>query len=148
MTCGRGRQSFLRAAMAACIAIAMVAAAPVFAQEAVTQAQPEAAPAPDKKIVNNPFTPGGVTTSEQTITRKEVLKLIAEMETRLRKELSGDINSEEINKLIQNAAGGMSASPANMIGCVNGVPLYRDDTGALTLGTKEPEEVKKQRCGS
>ncbi|HRJ12863.1 MAG TPA: hypothetical protein PKW15_06435 [Alphaproteobacteria bacterium] len=117
---------------------------------------PPAAPAPaadggaqpDKKIVNNPFTPGGVTTVEQTITRKEVVRLIAEMETRLRKEMGGDINSDEINKLIMNAAGGSAKGPTNLIGCVNGVPLYRDDEGALTLGTKEPEEVKKQRCGS
>lgn len=108
----------------------------------------EQTPPADKKIVNNPFTPGGVTTMEQTITRKEVMKLIAEMETRIRKEMSGDINTDEINKLIMNAAGGAGGTPMNFIGCVNGVPLYRDDEGSLTMGTREPEEVKKQRCGS
>lgn len=142
--------------IAACLSSVFLATA-VYAQQAVAPAPndappPAAAPEttePNRKIVNNPFAPGGVTTTEQTITRKEVLKLMSDMETRLKRELSGDINTDEINKLIQNAAGGAGGnSPANMIGCVNGVPLYRDDAGALSLGTKEPEEVKKQRCGS
>lgn len=165
-TCGRARREISLLGIAVCVLVFVLNIFPAYAQEAITQApppaantappsspapqDPAAAPQPDKKIVNNPFTPGGVTTSEQTITRKEVLKLIADMEARLKRELSGDINSEEINKLIQNAAGGMGGAggPANMIGCVNGVPLYRDDEGSLTLGTKEPEELKKQRCGS
>ncbi len=163
ITYGRGWQNFCRLGVVACISVLIATTGPVLAQEAITQtppvnesAQAEAPPAPnapatpDKKIVNNPFTPGGVTTAEQTITRKEVTKMIADMESRLRKELSGDINSAEINKLIQNAAGGAGGmgNPVNFIGCVNGVPLYRDDEGSLTLGTKEPEDMKKQRCGS
>lgn len=139
---------FLSSILLTGIANAQQAVAPPPPNDAPPVAAPEAN-APEKKIVNNPFTPGGVTTTEQTITRKEVLKLMADMESRLKRELSGDINTDEINKLIQNAAGGGGmSSPANMIGCVNGVPLYRDETGALSLGTKEPEEIKKQRCGS
>jgi hypothetical protein len=110
---------------------------------------PPATPKPDQKIVNNPFAPGGVTTFEQTITRDEVVKLLAEQEARIRKELSTNINSEEISKLISNAAGsqqGMMINSDNFIGCVNGVPLYRDEDGGLALGTQETEEAKKKRC--
>ncbi len=112
---------------------------------------PPTPPKPDQKIVNNPFTPGGVTTLEQTITRDEVIKLLAEQEKRIREELSTNINSEEISKLIANAAGSpasVMAGDISFIGCVNGVPLYRDDEGALSMGTQETEEMKKQRCPS
>ena len=107
------------------------------------------APADDKnqKIVTNPFTPGGVTSNGQIVSRDELDKLLAAQETRLKKELGGGVTQEEISKLVANAAGGtVVRNPDNFIGCVNGVPIYRLDDGTLNLGTREAEEVKLIRC--
>lgn len=102
----------------------------------------------DQKIVNNPFTPGGVTTRAKNISREDVEKLLSEQETRLKKEFgSNSVTQSDIAKLVADAAGGpIMHNPDNFIGCVNGVPIYRMDDGTLSLGTKEAEEVKAARC--
>jgi hypothetical protein len=82
------------------------------------------------------------------MSRVEVEKMMAEEDARLRKEMNGGLNADEIGKMIANATTSSAASnPDSFIGCVNGVPLYRVDDGTLALGTKEPEEIKSQRCG-
>ena len=124
-----------------CLVMAAITPTLVWAQDAAPP------PAPDQKIVTNPFVPGGVGSAKQIITRDEVMALMAEQEARLRQELTSNVNSEEINKLIISATGGgASLNPESFIGCVNGVPLYRDDDGGLNLGIDEPEELKMERC--
>lgn len=169
---GRKRQGFCRWAMLGMAFLCLIGA-PSFAQDVLAPvaappgapapadpaAPPPAAPKPGnenkapakpkeaQKIISNPFVPGGVQMSDQTITRSEVMKLLAEQEARLRKELTSNVNAEEISKLVASAtAGTVSNNPEDFIGCVNGVPMYRSDDGTIRLGTAESEEIKIQRC--
>lgn len=105
-------------------------------------------PSPPQLTVNNPFAPDGVTSSGQYVTRDEVNKLLEKQAEQLRKDLGGNtVNTDEINKLIVNAtAGSGSLNPDNLIGCMNGIPLYRAADGTLSLGDKEPDDIKKLRC--
>jgi len=115
-----------------------------------TQSPAEKQDSPDEntKSVNNPFTPEGVNSSKQMMSRAEVEKLLAEQEVRLKKEFNGGMSVDEISKMIANATVSSAASnPDSFIGCVNGVPLYRVDDGTLNLGAHEPDEIKAQRCG-
>ncbi len=102
-----------------------------------------------QKIVNNPFMPGGVTTADQTLTRKEVMELMNAQEERLRKEMTGPgVNTDDLSKLVANAAAAQPTHPPdNFMGCVNGVPIYRQNDGSLDLGTKDPEPLRQERCG-
>jgi len=112
--------------------------------QAVKQDMPDDA----TKSVNNPFTPEGVNSNAQMMSRAEVEKLLAEQELRLKKEFNGGMSVDEISKMIANATVSSAASnPNSFIGCVNGVPLYRVDDGTLTLGIHEADEIKAQRCG-
>jgi len=170
---GRKRQDFCRGFVHVCLFLVFCTLSSTsFAQNAISPspspapqpASPAPAPTPpapnnnadktdspkadNQKVVTNPFTPGGVTNGDQGLSRAEVEKLLAEQETRLKKEMNGGMNADEISKMIASATtSGSALNPDNFIGCVNGVPLYRVEDGTLTLGTKEPEEMKAQRCG-
>ena len=107
-------------------------------------------PDPSKqKIVNNPFVPGGVTTADQTLSRKEVMELLNQQEERLRREITGQgVTADDLSKLVANAASSQNTRPPdNFMGCVNGVPIYRQLDGSLDLGTKDPEVLRQERCG-
>lgn len=119
---------------------------------------PPAAPAPvpegsdkandhdaSQKIVNNPFVPGGVISGGQMVSRTEMVKLLDELEKRMRHELNQGPDLAEVSKLVANAANN-NAALGSFLGCVNGVPLYRGDDGTLTFSKDEPEAVRKAHC--
>ncbi len=87
--------------------------------------------------------------SDQLVTRKEIDAMLAEQETRLRKELSGQsMSADELSKLVGAAATPAAITkPDNFMGCVNGIPMYREMDGSLDLGTRDPEPIRKERCG-
>lgn len=120
-------------------------------KEKKDSAKPGDKAALDQKVVNNPFVPGGVVNADQMISRKEVLTLLSQQEERLKREgLSTGMSADDISKLVANAGATttMNSKPDNFMGCVNGVPLYRQNDGTLDLGTKDPEPLRQERCGS
>ncbi len=120
----------------------------ISAPDAAKPAAPATADKPLENVITNPFVSGGVVGSGQVITRDEVLKLIADMEKRVKADVTQGIDATQVNRLIaqattaSNGAGGAN----NFIGCVNGVPLYRAKDGSLSFGADEPGELRLLRC--
>lgn len=110
----------------------------------------------DETIINNPFMPGGVVKASEMISRTEVMAMLEARDAEMKKHITSaqaqqSMSAEDLSKLVAST-GAVSSLPAppkidNFMGCVNGVPLYRQMDGTLDLGTKDSENLKKEKCG-